>query len=363
MKTFLQFIFISCLVISFSFSKSIKVTTQEIVSGLTEPWGMAFLAKDTALITQKNGQIYLLNIDTKKLTQVQNPLKVFYYRQGGLLDVQVSPTFKQDGWIYFTYAKKMANKGATTLIRAKLNGNKLDSLEELLVTKPFSGSGVHFGSRITFDENGHLYFSIGDRGSRPNGQDINTHAGTIVRLNLDGSIPRDNPFVGKQGLDEIYSYGHRNPQGIFYDKKSKKLFAIEHGPRGGDEINLIEKGKNYGWATISYGREYWSNKAVGESTHKDGMEQPIKVYTPSIAPSSLLVYSGKIFKHWRGNLLSGALVLTHLNRIVLDINNKVIYEERVFEDLEERIRNVIESPDGFIYLTTDSGKILKVVTY
>ena len=348
--------------LSFSFvkGKNIEYKVEEVISNLNVPWGMAFLNDKEMIINQKNGWVFILNIETKKLTPVLNQPKVYYYRQGGLLDVQISPNYKKDAWIYFTYVKKIDGKGVTTLSRAKLKDYKLYSWKELLVTKSATRTGAHFGSRITFDEDGHLYFGVGDRGHRPNGQDINTHAGTIMRLNLDGSIPKNNPFVGKDGLDEIYSYGHRNPQGLFYDKVSKKLYEIEHGPRGGDEINLIEKGKNYGWATISYGKEYSTNQAVGIGTRKKGMQEPIKVYIPSIAPSSLIVYSGKVFKQWEGNLFSGALVLRHLNRIVVDKNSKVIQEDRLLENLDERIRNVIESPNGWLYISTDSGRILRI---
>jgi glucose/arabinose dehydrogenase len=181
-----------------------------------------------------------------------------------------------------------------------------------------------------------------------------------MRLYLDGTVPKDNPFVGRSGLDEIYSYGHRNPQGLVYDKNRDILFSCEHGPRGGDEINIIQKGENYGWATVSHGKEYWNFSDVGEAKSKEGMEDPIKVYIPSIAPSSLMVYSGKIFKQWKGDLFLGALAMTHLNHIVLDENLEVKKENRYFEDLNQRIRQVVESPDGYIYFSTDSGEIYKI---
>ena len=246
---------------------------------------------------------------------------------------------------------------------AKLQNNKLINWNDLFISQAFSDTSRHFGSRITFDEEGHLYFSIGDRGVRENSQNLSNHAGSIIRLNLDGSIPSDNPFINKKdALPEIYTYGHRNPQGLFYDKTSKNLWSIEHGPRGGDEINLIEKGKNYGWPIISYGKEYWNDFAVGESTAKEGMQQPIKYYIPSIAPSSLMVYNGDLFKKYKGNIFSGALKLTHLNRIVLDKSNNVIKEERLLENLNERIRNVIQSSDGKIYVSSDSGNIYMLST-
>ena len=182
----------------------------------------------------------------------------------------------------------------------------------------------------------------------------------MALLNLDGSIPADNPFVNKDALPEIWSYGHRNPQGMFWEKKTGKLWSNEHGPRGGDEINRIIPGENYGWPIVSHGKEYWGPKRVGEATSKPGMVDPLKVYIPSIAPSSLLIYSGKAFPNWQGNFFSGALALVHLNRVVFDESGKPVKEEQMLVELDERIRDVIESPEGWIYLSTDSGKILRI---
>jgi glucose/arabinose dehydrogenase len=336
----------------------VEYKIEKVTDGFNIPWGMTFLDDKQLLITQKSGEILLYNIKTKTTQNISHNLNILYQGQGGLLDIQKGPSYIKDKWIYITYVKD-DNGGATTLIRAKVVNNKLSQVEELLETKSGTGTGYHFGSRITFDENGHVYFSIGDRGERINGQDNSNHASTIIRLNLDGSIPKDNPFINKNGLDEIYSFGHRNPQGLFYDKNRKMIFSIEHGPRGGDEINIIKFGANYGWPTISYGKEYWNNSMVGESTHKEGMEQPIKQFSPSIAPSSLIVYSGILFKEWKGNIFSGALKLRHLNRIVFD-GVKVIEEERLLKNLNERIRNVIESSNGEIYIATDNGNIYKI---
>lgn len=334
----------------------------KIASNLGVAWGMTFISSNELLITQKNGKIKLLNIKTKVIKNILNPPKVLYKGQGGLLDVAISPDFKKNGWIYFTYVKNINNQGATTLSRAKLKDYRLYNWQELLVTQSTTSTTRHFGSRIAFNEEGHVFFSVGDRGVRPNGQDLTTHAGTIIRLNLDGSIPLKNPFVNNNNvLPEIYSYGHRNPQGLFYDKGTKRLYSIEHGPRGGDEINIIIKGANYGWPVISYGKEYWNPLPVGEGTHKKGMEQPIKVYTPSIAPSSLIVYQGEVFTQLKGNLLSGALKLRHLNRIVLDEKEKVIKEERYFEALNERIRCLSENSEGELFFSTDSGQIYQLI--
>jgi glucose/arabinose dehydrogenase len=281
--------------------------------------------------------------------------------QGGLLDVAVSPDYKSGDWIYFTYSKNRKGKGATTLARARRRGKELVDWKDILITRSATDTGRHFGSRIAFDGAGHLFFTVGDRGHRPNGQDLSTHAGSVLRVRLDGSVPDNNPFLkNKKALPEIWSYGHRNPQGICYDSEHKRLWIIEHGPRGGDEINLLLGGLNYGWPTISYGKEYWGPFQVGEGTEKEGMEQPVKVYTPSIAPGSLILYSGKAFPRWKGNLIAGALKLRHLNRVTLDKTGKAVAEERLLEDLGERIRALIVSPEGWLYFSTDSGRILRI---
>ena len=230
-----------------------------------------------------------------------------------------------------------------------------------MVSQSNSNSDRHFGSRITFDNQGHVFFSVGDRGQRPNGQNLMTHSGSVLRLNLDGSIPKDNPFVKSQkALPEIWSYGHRNPQGLSYDLQHKRLWSIEHGPRGGDEINLISSAKIYGWPIVSYGKEYWGPVNVGDAQEKEDIEAPVKYYVPSIAPGSLLYYNGNAFPEWLGNLFAGALKLRHLNRIEFNSNTKTLDEERLLESLNERIRAVIQSPEGWLYLSTDSGKILSL---
>jgi len=334
---------------------------EEISKGLGVTWGMAFISKDEIIFTQRKGKIGLLNVKTAKLSWLKNPLSIYHNGQAGLLDLAVPADFCHSSWIYFSYSKKLLDKSTTALARAKLNNGELSHWQDILVTQAAENTNYHYGSRITFDNKGHVFFSIGDRGKRPNAQNLLNHAGSILRLNLDGSIPKDNPYVNdSNSLAEIWSYGHRNPQGLFYDQKKATLWSIEHGPRGGDEINLILPGNNYGWPVISYGKEYWGPVSVGESTHKKGMKQPVKYYVPSIAPGSLLVYSGKAFSQWQGNLFSGALKLRHLNRVVIDAANKAVAEQRLLKDLDERIRCVIESPEGWIYLSTDSGRILRL---
>ncbi|SEH06377.1 PQQ-dependent sugar dehydrogenase [Candidatus Venteria ishoeyi] len=332
-----------------------------VAQGLGVPWGMAFVNAKEILITQRNGKLQILNPQTGALKPVTGGPKVLHAGQGGLLDVAVAPDYKPGGWIYFTYSKPQKGGGATTLARARHTGQQLLDWQDLLITRSVTDTGQHFGSRIAFDSAGHVFFSVGDRGVRPNGQDLSTHAGSILRLLLDGSVPADNPFVKQDhALPEIWSYGHRNPQGLVFDKNKQRLWAIEHGPRGGDEINLIRPGRNYGWAVISHGKEYWGPFQVGEGTHKKGMEQAVKVYIPSIAPGSLMLYSGKAFPAWQGNLFAGALSLRHLNRITLDETGKAVAEERLLESLKKRIRAVIESPEGWLYLSTDNGSILRL---
>lgn len=336
-------------------------TVEEVADGLGVPWGMTFIGDSTLLFTERGGQVKKLDLLIKKITKVRGGPRVYREGQGGMLDVAVDGEYDDGDWIYFTYAKKVQGGGATTLARAKLKRNRLNSWQDLKVTRSASDSGLHFGSRIAFDGEGHLFFTVGDRGDRSNGQNLNTHAGSILRLNLDGSTPSDNPFSNSEALSEIWSYGHRNPQGIAYDRKTQRLWSIEHGPRGGDEINLILPGKNYGWPVVSHGQEYWGPVPVGESTHKKGMEDPTKVYIPSIAPGSLLLYSTGPFQQWKGNLFAGALKLKHLNRIGLDKNGKAVEEERLLLKLDERLRALAISPQGLLYISTDSGTILRLV--
>lgn len=333
---------------------------EQVAEGLGTPWGLAFLNDSEMLITEREGDAKILSLRSGRLTPLSGLPRVYARGQGGLLDVAVPSGYQGQGWIYFTYSKPVEGGAATTLARAQLRGNSLVQWEDLLVTRSVTDTGVHFGSRIAFDDQGHLFLTIGDRGKRPNGQDLGNHAASILRLHRDGTIPATNPFWGEQGaLPEIWSYGHRNPQGIAFDSQ-QRLWAIEHGPRGGDEINLIEPGNNYGWPVISYGMEYWGPVAVGEGTHKAGMEQPVKIYTPSIAPGSLLVYSGKAFPEWRGNLFAGALKLRHINRITLNRRGEAIDEERLLESLGQRIRALVESSEGWIYFSTDSGNIYRL---
>ena len=339
-------------------SEKLTFTLEQVTDGLGIPWGLAFISDTQLLITERAGSIKLLDIQSKTLTPIQGAPAVFAEGQSGLLDVAVPPDFTTGDWIYFTFVRDRNDEGVTVLARAKLNANKLEQWQDLLETQSATDSGRHFGSRIAIDEQGYIYFGVGDRGERPTSQELFNHAGSVMRLFPDGRVPEDNPFIERNDvLPEIWSYGHRNPQGMAYDYENKRLWLIEHGPRGGDEINLVLPGRNYGWPVISYGKEYWGPLAVGEGTHREGMEQPVKQYTPSIAPGSLLLYTGDAFPAWRGNLFSGALKLQHLNRVTLSADGKAIGEERLLEDLNERIRALVQGPEGWLYFSTDSGRI------
>lgn len=341
-------------------SEEVTFELEEVATGLGVVWGMAFVGPAELLFTERQGKVKKLSLATGKIEEISGVPKVWAKGQGGLLDVAVQQGFSPGDWIYFTYSKPQGIEAATALARAKLTGNELRDWQDLLVTQWVSGSDHHFGSRIAFDGKGHLFFSVGDRGERTNAQDPTNHAGSILRLHVDGRVPADNPLAAGGGLAEIWSYGHRNPQGLVYDAAHDRLFSNEHGPRGGDEINLIKPGRNYGWPVVSHGKEYWGPVQVGEGTEKPGMENPLKVYIPSIAPGSLLLYSGRAFPAWRGNLFAGALVLQHLNRVALSEEGEAIAEERLLGDLEERIRGLAESPEGWLYLSTDSGRIFRL---
>ncbi|MGM0520003.1 MAG: PQQ-dependent sugar dehydrogenase [Campylobacterota bacterium] len=340
-------------------ANSLNLTYEKITTIDEKPWGMDFVSEDKLLITAKDGNIYLYDFKSDSIKNIYQVKDVLSHGQGGLLDIKVLKKDKKT-WVYFTYSKSINNKGATTLARALYKNEKLFSQQDLFISKSISSRNIHYGSRIAFDESGHVFFTIGDRGNRDNAQNLKNHAGSVIRLNLDGTIPQDNPFVkNSEALNAIYSYGHRNPQGIFYDKQTKKLWSIEHGPRGGDEINLVKKGLNYGWPVISYGKEYWAPIQVGESTHKEGMQQPKKEFTPSIAPSSLILYKGNKFKGLKNRFLAGALKLKHINITTLK-GDKIVGEIRVFKSLNQRIRNVIQSKDGNLYFSTDKGHIYTV---
>ncbi|MDN3609752.1 PQQ-dependent sugar dehydrogenase [Vibrio ostreicida] len=339
--------------------KANNYETETIATDLRVPWGMTFVDADTLLITERNGGILSINILTgKRSTMLSIPSDLVAQGQGGLLDIAVSPF--ETGVVYLTYSKRIGHVTETALASANFLDGQLSEWRDLLVTRSASATHRHFGSRLTFD-NQYIFMSVGDRGERNNAQDLATHAGTILRLMPDGSAVQSNPFYDHHNTQaEIWSFGHRNPQGLYFDTHTKRLWAIEHGPRGGDEINLIKKGANYGWPKTSHGQEYWGPIAVGESREKQGIESPVKVYVPSIAPSSLLLYRGGNYPELNGKLLAPALKLTHINVITLDKNNQAVDERRILDGLGERIRHIIVSPNDKLIFSTDRGNIYRL---
>lgn len=331
-----------------------------IVSDLNIPWGFTFLPDGTMLITEKTGE--LIHFKAGKKTSISGLPDVYLRGQGGLMDIILHPNYKENGWIYFSYASSEGDGdgGNTTIARAKLKGATLSNLKVLYKATPNSTKGVHFGSRLVFDEDGYLFFTIGDRGNRDvNPQDITRDCGKVYRLNDDGSVPQDNPFIDVAGANKaIYSYGHRNPQGITLHPETNEIWTHEHGPRGGDEINIIEAGKNYGWPIISYGINYSGTKFT-ELTHKEGMEQPLHYWNPSIAPSGMVFISSDKYGDWKGNLLVGSLKFQYLDMCTLK-DKKVIKEERLLEGLG-RVRCVKQGPDGFIYVGIEDLGIVKLI--
>lgn len=339
---------------------SVTYTVEDVVTELNIPWGMVFLPEGGMLITEKSGEIIHFKDGVK--TEIEEVPEVYVRGQGGLLDLELHPNYKRNGWIYLSFASQLGegDGGSTAIMRAKLDGNKLVDKELLYKGEINSKSGNHFAGRIEFDNDGYLFFSIGDRGNRDeNPQDITRDGGKIYRLHADGRIPVDNPFVGKEGAKSaIYSYGHRNPQGLVKHPETGVIWDQEHGPKGGDEINIIQKGKNYGWPVISYGINY-DGTSFTDKTAQEGMEQPLFFWVPSIAPSGMTFVTSDLYPDWKGNLLVGSLKFKYLERLVLE-DNKVVKREKILVDLG-RVRNVRQGPDGYIYAAIEGKGIVKIV--
>ena len=331
-----------------------------IVSEISIPWGFVFLPDQSLLITEKSG--ILTHFKNGKKTKIKGLPEITVLGQGGLMDIELHPNYKSNGWIYLSYASAEGKgRGANTAImRCKLKNNSLVEKQVLYKASPNSSGGQHFGSRIEFDNDGYLYFSIGERGNRDkNPQNINRDGGKIYRLHDDGKIPASNPFVKESNAKKaIYSFGHRNPQGMVLHPDTGELWIHEHGPRGGDEINIIKSGKNYGWPLISYGINYSGTKFT-DNTSLPGMEQPLHHWTPSIAPSGMAFITSNIYPDWKGNLLVGSLKFQYLNRCVIE-NGKVVKEERLLDGLG-RVRSVNQGPDGYIYVGIENVGILKII--
>lgn len=327
----------------------------EAAHGLNHPWGIAFLPDGSILITERPGG--LVHVTEGQVLRVSGVPTVASVGQGGLLDITLARDFESSGWIYFTYAKEVptgSGSYTTALGRGRLTDNTLQNWQELFIMSNPSSSGRHFGSRIVFDHDGYLYMTIGERGERNRAQDLGDHGGSTLRLNDNGEPAYGNPFSDHvDALPEIFSIGHRNAQGMAVHPDTGLLWLHEHGPRGGDEVNIIRAGNNYGWPEITYGREY-SGEPVGDgSTHRIGMEQPLVHWEPSIAPSGMMFYTGTEFPGWQGDLFIGALAGKHLRRLVIE-GETVVHQEVLLQDLVGRIRDVAQGPDGFIWLITDA---------
>ncbi len=331
------------------------VRVRILTRGLEHPWSLAFLPDGRMLVTERAGRLRYVAADgTLDPTSISGlPEVVAERRQGGLHDVALHPRFSQNRLVYVAYAGKGDGGHGTELARGRLAGYRLTGVKVLFRALPKSWGGRHFGGRVVFDGDGHVFLTLGDRGDRPRAQDPGDHAGSIIRLTEDGGIPRDNPYRSLAGArPEIYTLGNRNVQGAAMNPWTGELWTHEHGPQGGDEVNVIRAGVNYGWPVITYGRNYGIGTRIGEGARKEGMAQPLHQWTPSIAPSGMAFYDGDRFPAWRGNLLVGALKFRLLVRLELD-GERVVREEPILEGVIGRIRDVRVGPDGYVYLLSD----------
>ena len=335
---------------------------QTITKGLEHPWGLAFLPDKRMLVTERPGRLRMVAPEGRLSEPLTGVPQVYARGQGGLLDVALSPTFEKDRLVYLSFAESGENGAGTAVARAQLGDTGLEKLQVIWRQQPKVSSSNHWGSRIVFRPDGTLFVTLGDRFNySQQAQDLSTTIGKIVRINPDGSAPRDNPFVNRAGArPEIWSYGHRNVQAATLHPETGQLWTVEHGARGGDELNHPEAGKNYGWPVISYGVHY-SFLKIGEGTAKRGMEQPVYYWDPVIAPSGMVFYTGDLFAEWKNNIVIGSLTPGLLVRLIMK-DGKVATEQRYLGDPGERIRNVRQAPDGSIYLLTDArnGQILRV---
>lgn len=370
-KTFLAAALGFALALPMAHAKTLNVKTEAgplkvktLAEGLDNVWSLAFLPDGTMLVTEKPGRMRLVSPEGKLSEPLQGLPEIYNRGQAGLLDVVPAPDFTSSKKIYFSYSEPDASGANSTAVStAVLNGNKLEQVTRIFSQTPKIKSNAHFGSRLVWAPDGTLFVTLGDRYSeKDKAQTLDNHQGKVIRINADGSVPADNPYVKTPGaLPEIWSYGHRNMQGAAIHPLTKKLWTGEHGPQGGDELNIDEAGKNYGWPVITYGENYGGGK-IGEGTHKPGMEQPIYKWVPSIATAGFIFYTGDKFPQWKNNILLASLKEQTLVRLVLD-GDKIVKEERLLKkELGQRLRSVIQGPDGLVYIVTDesNGKILQL---
>ncbi len=334
-------------------SEQATFRVMRVAAGLANPWSIAFLPDGGALVSERPGALLRLDVETGAVRNLDGVPRVAAVGQGGLLDVELHPRFADNRLVYLSYAAGRSGSYATSIARGRLTDSGLEDVEVLFTMNRPSGARLHFGSRLSFGADGMLYATFGERGERHRAQDPADHAGTIIRLRDDGSVPDDNPFVSGGGAPEVYSFGHRNAQGLAVHPATGRLWSHEHGPQGGDEINVIEAGVNYGWPVITYGREYRSGAPIGTGTAAPGMAQPVLHWTPSIAPSGMTFYDGDRFPGWRGDLFAGALAGQHLRRVQLD-GERAVAEEVLLQRRVGRVRDVKQGPDGMLWLLEDA---------
>tara|TARA_B110001454_G_scaffold124375_1_gene116040 strand:+ start:24901 stop:26010 length:1110 start_codon:yes stop_codon:yes gene_type:complete len=360
-------VFVTSLLINFSNllaadfkSDGMSLTTEELTQQQDVIWGFDFLNENKIIFTERSGQLKTFNLKDKKVETISGVPKVWSKEQGGLLDVRVHPKIKTK--IFLTYSEPVdTDKATTAFASADLDGLTLKNFRKIISAGSPNNIGAHFGSRIEFDDQDHIFVTIGERYDRPKVQDKKTYLGKILRFNLDGTVPEDNPFAKDgSGLKEIWTIGHRSPQGLSWNSAKKQLWQAEMGPKGGDEVNLILKGANYGWPVVTYGTEYEGPK-IGEGSEKVGMKSPIVYWVPSISPSGIGFYFGDKIPKWKGNLFVGCLSGSHLRRLVFK-GDKVIQQEELLKDMNLRFRNVRTGPDGWIYFSTDQGHIMRIKT-
>ena len=339
---------------------SVEIAT--VAQDLEHPWGLAFLPDGRMLVTERPGRLRIVAADGSVSAPVAGVPAVYAKGQGGLLDVALDPDFATDPWVYLSFSEPGEGGGGTAVARGRLAEGTLTDVAVIFRQEPKLDAGQHFGSRLVFDRKGRLYVTSGDRGNQDNPQRLDKGQGKIFRINRDGSIPADNPFAGrKDAIPAIWSYGHRNAQGAALHPVTGALWQTEHGARGGDEINIPQPGRNYGWPVITLGVNYNGQPIGSGEKTAPGMEQPIHSWTPSIAPSGLAFYTADRFPAWKGSLFVGALAFQRVVRLSLD-DDKVVGEEQLLVDFGERIRDVRQGPDGYLYLLTDDakGKLLRV---
>lgn len=325
---------------------------EQVVTGLEHPWGIAIMPDGRLLVTERPGRLNL--IENGRVTSVAGLPSISGFGQGGLLDVTLHPGFANNSLVYFSFAEIRDGRAGTAVARGRLQGNRLTNVETIYSLEPKTQRRQHFGSRLTFLPDGTLLVTIGDRGWPDAAQDTTDHAGSTLRIGDDGSIPEDNPFIDDRGfLPELFTIGNRNSQGMTVHPETGEIWQSEHGPRGGDELNLIRPGRNYGWPVISHGTDYRTGEQIGRGTHAPGMEQPVVHWTPAIAPAGITFYFGDAFPRWRGSLFISSLVGRHLRRLEFDERNNVVDQQVLLQDRIGRIRDVAVGLDGFIYLLSD----------